>query len=198
MLRAALWPTARVSRLAAAAATLALAMAPTVVIVIVNGRKVGNGLIVAFLLGGAALAWSVEDPVGEAFVALPVSSAARRGLRVMFVGLIVAGGLAVTVAVAAIGPGVPRDWVDRLPELAAATSVALAVGLVGNRSGERAPAAIGITAGVLGVIVIAALAMRWPTMLPRLAAGPMHVRWWAIAGAGALVAIWVGRDPGRR
>lgn len=198
VLRAVLRPTARVSRVGSAAVTVAMAAMPAVINALLGGRAADNALIVAVVFGGAALAWSVEDPVAELFAALPVSCATRRVVRAGWVSLVVAAGLAVTVAVMAVGPGLPRDWGDRVAEGAAAAAVSLAVGLVAVRRGERAAGPVGVVAGALGVTVVGALALRWPTVLPRLAAGPTHGRWWVIAAASVAVAARAGRDPGRR
>jgi hypothetical protein len=46
--------------------------------------------------------------------------------------------------------------------------------------------------------LVAALAVRWPAILPALAAGPTHDRWWILALAGIAVAAHAGRDSGRR
>ena len=67
-----------------------------------------------------------------------------------------------------------------------------------SRRGERGAGPVGVTAGVLTVGLIAALAVRWPTILPALAPGSTHDRWWILALAGIAVAARAGRDPGRR
>jgi hypothetical protein len=107
-------------------------------------------------------------------------------------------GAALIALVVAIGPGLPPDLGDRLPETAAAAAAALGVGLVASRRGERGTGPIGVTAGILIVGLVAALAVRWPTILPALGSGATHDRWWILALAGIAVAAHAGRDPGRR
>jgi hypothetical protein len=122
----------------------------------------------------------------------------RTSLRVGLVAVVSTFGAVLIALVVAIGPGLPADVGDRLAETAAAAAVALGVGLVASRRGERAAGPVGVTAGVLIVGVVAALAVRWSTILPALAAGPTHDRWWLLALAGIAVAVHAGRDPGRR
>jgi len=195
---AAVAPTARVAHLGAAALTVALAAVPSVVAVARGDSVVSTPLIMAGLLVGATLAWAVEDQAAELLASLPVSSPVRTSLRVGLVALVSMIGAALIAVVVAIGPGLPPDLGGRLAETAAAAAAALGVGLVASRRGERAAGPVGVTAGVLIVGVVAALAVRWPTILPALAAGPIHDRWWLLALAGIAVAAHAGRDPGRR
>jgi hypothetical protein len=195
---AAVAPTARVARLGPAALTMALAAVPSVVAVARGDTVVSTPLIVAGLLAGATLAWAVEDQAAELLGSMPVSSPVRTSLRVGLVSLVSMIGAALIALLVAIGPGLPPDVGDRLAETAAAAAAALGVGLVASRRGERAAGPVGVTAGVLVVGVIAALAVRWPRILPALGAGPIHDRWWLLALASIAVAAHAGRDPGRR
>ena len=195
---AAVAPTARVAQLGPAALTIALAAVPSVVAVARGDAVVLAPLIMAGLLAGATLAWAVEDQAAELLASMPVSSPVRTSLRVGLVALVSIIGAALIALFVAIGPGLPPDLTDRLPETAAAAAAALSVGLVASRRGERAAGPVGVTAGVLTVGVVAALAVRWPAILPSLAAGPTHDRWWILALAGIAVAAHAGRDPGRR
>jgi hypothetical protein len=129
---------------------------------------------------------------------LPVSSPVRTSLRVGLVAFLSIIGAAVTAIAVAVGPGLPPDLGDRLAETAAAAGVSLGVGLVAARRGERATGPVGLTAGVLVVGLVAGLSVRWPTILPALAPGSTHARWWLLAAAGVAVAAYAGRDPGRR
>jgi len=54
-----------------------------------------------------------------------------------------------------------------------------------------------VTAGVLGAAVVAALAIRWPEILPGFMPSPVHDRWWIIAAIGAATLTRAGRDPSR-
>jgi len=195
---AALVPTARVSNLGPAALTVALAAIPTVVGVARGDSVVTSPLIVVCLVGGAALGWAVEDATADVLAPLPVSSPVRATLRMLFVAVVATFGMASAVLVVALRSGLPARILDRLPEAAAAATVALAVGLVAVRRGERAAGPVAVTAGLLGAALVAALANRWPSVLPTFVSGPVHYRWWLLATAGAAVAIRAGRDPGRR
>jgi hypothetical protein len=195
---AAVGPTARVAHLGPAALTVALAAVPAVVAVARGDAVVSAPLILAGLLAGATLAWAVEDQAAELLASFPVASPVRTSLRVGLVALVSIIGAALIALVVASGPGLPPDVGDRLAETAAAAAAAISVGLVASRRGERAAGPVGVTAGVLIVGVVATLAVRWPTTLPALAAGPVHDRWWIVALAGIAVAAHAGRDPGHR
>jgi hypothetical protein len=195
---AAVAPTARVAHLGPAALTIALAAVPSVVAVARGDAVVLAPLIVAGLLAGATLGWAVEDHAAELLASLPVSSPVRTSLRVGLVALVSIIGAALIALVVAIGPGLPPGLGDRLPESAAAAAAALGVGLVASRRGERGAGPVGVTAGLLTVGLVSALAVRWPTIFPTLAVGPTHHRWWLLALAGIAVAAHAGRDPGRR
>jgi hypothetical protein len=197
-LLAAVAPTARVAQLGPAAVTIALAAVPSVVVVARGDTVVSTPLIMAGLLAGATLAWAVEDEAAELLGSMPVSSPVRTSLRVGLVSLVSIIGAALIALVVAIGPGLPSDLGDRLPESAAAAATALGVGLVASRRGERAAGPVGLTAGLLTVGLVVALAVRWPTILPALGPGATHDRWWILALAGIAFAVHASRDPGRR
>ena len=191
-------PTARVAHLGHAALTVALAALPALVTVARSNTAIATPFLIACLVGGATFGWAIDDPAADLLAPLPVSTPTRAMLRVMFVALVAVTGIATTVAIVAIGPGLPPDRWDRLAEAAASASVAIAVGLVAARRGERGAGPIGVTAGLLGTGLIAALAFRWPTLLPSFGAGPTHVRWWIFTGLALAVAAHAGRDPARR
>jgi len=195
---AAVAPTARVAHLGAAGLTIALAAVPAVIAVARGDTVVSAPLIAAGLLAGATLGWAVDDQAAELLASMPVASPVRTSLRVGLVALVSIIGAFLIALVVALGPGLPPGLGDRLPESAAAAGTALGVGLVASRRGERAAGPVGVTAGLLTVGLVAALAMRWPATLPALAAGPTHGRWWILALAALAVAVHAGRDPGHR
>jgi hypothetical protein len=195
---AALAPTARVANLGSAGLTVALGAIPVVVTVTRGDAVVSAPLIIVCVVGGAALGWGVEDPVADLFAPLPLSSPVRATVRLLFVALVATIGVALALVVVALGARLPVDVLDRVPEAAAAAALAVAVGFVAVRRGERAAGPAGVTAGVLGAAFVAALAYRWPTVFPMFAVGPTHDRWWLLAIAGFAVAIRAGRDPSRR
>lgn len=194
---AAVGPTARVAHLGSAALTVGLAALPALVAVLRPDPSMSLPLLSVCLVGGAALGWAAEDPAADVLTALPVPAVTRTILRMMAVGLVAATGVGLSILVVAAGPGLPPEGSARIAEAAAAGAVALAVGLTATRRGERGTGAVGVTAGVLGTALVAALAIRWPSWLPTFGSGPTHARWWIVAAAAAAVAVHVGRDPGR-
>lgn len=198
MMAAALWPTARVSHLGVVAITVGLAAIPTAVTMARGNPTLSSPLILAFLVCGSALGWALEDPVADLFGSLPLSSPRRTLMRVLLASVVAALGLAIVLTLLASGPGVPLTWVDHFPEAAAAGAVALAVGASAVRRGERATGPIAVTAGPLSAVLVAALAFRFPRMLPTFNASPVHTRWWVLAIVACAVTAWSARDPGRR
>jgi hypothetical protein len=198
LLVVALPPTARVARVASAGLTVAVAAVPTIVAVLSGATRIALPFVAACVIGGAALGWATEDPAAELLAAMPMSSATRTMLRMLCVALVCTFGVAVTGLIVAVGPGLPPPRWDRVPEVMAAVAVALAVGLAATRRGERDIGPVAVTAGVLSVGFIAALASRWPAVLPTFLATPNHTRWWILAALAIIVAARAGRDPGRR
>ncbi|HEX4979718.1 MAG TPA: hypothetical protein VFV35_06615 [Acidimicrobiales bacterium] len=163
-----------------------------------RGDAVGPPAAVAlFLAAGAAGGWAVDDPAAELFAPLPIGSPVRLAVRILTVAGVVAGTAAVLLILMAFGPGLPADLGGRGTEAAAAGALALAVGLVAVRRGERAVSPLAVTAGALGIVVIGGLAFRWPSVFPSLGASPVHGRWWFVAAGALLVAVRSGRDPSR-
>jgi hypothetical protein len=194
---AAVGPTARVAYLGSTALTVGAAAVPVLVMTLRPDPSMSAPLLVVCLVGGAALGWAADDPAAEVLTSLPVPSAMRTVLRVLSVGLIAGTGVGLSILVVAAGPGLPPDLSARVAEVAAAGMLALAVGLVASRRGDRGVGPVGVTAGVLGAALVAALAHRWPSWLPTFQPGPTHTRWWLVAALAAAVAIRAGRDPGR-
>lgn len=193
---AALAPTARVSHLGLAALTVTLAGLPAVATV-ADGTGASGTLIAAGLLGGATLGWAVEDPAAELLTPLPVSSPMRTTMRVLFVAAVATIGTALTFLVVAVGPGLPPDRGDRLPEAAAAAAIALVVGLIAARRGERGAGPAAVTAGVIGPGLVATLSGRWPNVFPTFEPGPTHTHWWILAAIATTLAAHTARDPAR-
>jgi hypothetical protein len=196
--RVAVVPTARGIHLGAAAATVAAAAIPAVVAVARGDTVVTVPLVIAGLVAGATLGWAADDPAADLLGAMPVSSPVRAALRVACAAPVAAVGAALVALVVAVGPGLPSDLGDRGPEASAAAALALAVGFLAARRGERTAGPVGVTAGVLGPAVVAGLAFRWPHLFPGFMPNPVHYRWWFVVAVGAAVVARSGRDPGRR
>lgn len=190
-------PTAKASHLGSTAATVALAALPAVVTVARGGTDLGVAVGLLVLGSGASLAWAVDDPTEDLLTPMPVGAPVRAALRLLAAASVAGLVLAATLGVVAAGPGLPRDLAERVPEGAAAAAVALAVAFVAAHRGERMVGAGGAIAGIVVPIVVAGLAMRWPTWLPAFASGDVHTRWWLIVAVGTLVAARNGRDPAR-
>lgn len=195
---AALAPTARVAHLGAAGVTVALAAIPVVVVVARGDAVVSAPLVLAGVLCGATLGWAADDPAADLLGSVPVSSPIRAALRVACVAAVAVAGVGLIAVLVALGPGLPSDVGDRAAEAAAAASVALAVGFTAARRGERTSGPVGVTAGLFGTAFVAALAVRWPALLPTFLPSPVHTRWWIIAAVAVVVITRAGRDPGRR
>ena len=194
---AATLPTARAARLGPALATVALAGVPALVMVARDGRDLTVATVLLALGWGAALGWATEDPAADLLAATPVPRSNRLAMRVAAV--LVVGGAVVTTVLAAIAsrPGIPGDLDIRPVEALAAGSVALAVGLAAHRRGDRASGPTGALSGLLVPGVVAALAVRWPEVLPTFIEGPLHQRWWYVVAADAVAVAWVACDPAR-
>lgn len=197
VLRAAARPTARASNLGLAAVTIALGAVPAGVALAVGSTSLGVPITVLTLTAGAVLGWGGEDPTGELLVPLPVPSTARTAMRTIFLLTVAVVGVTLAGIAIASGPGLPSDLLDRLPEALAAGGAALGLALVLDRRGDRGSGAAGVAAGLLVPTFLAALAFRWPRVLPALTAGPIHDRWWLVATVLAVVVLRVGRDPAR-
>lgn len=186
---AALRPTARVAQPGLVLATITIAAAPLAVTVIRSGGDLTMPVAVLCLTAGASLGWTVDDPAAELLGPLPLDGNFRVRLRLAVAAAIATLLLAFTAAaLRLVGPGLP-DASDRLAETAAAAVVAVSVGLMAVRSGNRAVGAGAVTAGLLVPGIVAACAVRWPATLPTFVASSVHDRWWWLAALGGALAV---------
>lgn len=186
---AAVRPTARVAQPWLVLITVAIATAPLVAAVVRSPDDLTIPLVLLCLTAGASLGWTVDDPASEMLVPLPIDGPFRLRLRLAVAAGLV--GLVVTVAASvleAVGPGLPPDAPARLAETACAAAVAISIGLIAVRTGNRAVGAGAVTAGLLVPAVVAALAVRWPAVLPTFVMSSVHHRWWWLAAAGGALA----------
>lgn len=194
---AAALPTARLARPALIALTVALASVPVVLTVALRGDDYFGPLVLLGLVTGASLGWAVDDPAAELLASMPVPTPVRVLFRVATAALVAGTGAALVLVAVAVGPGLPPDIRDRLPEGAAAGAVALAFGIVAARRGERMAGAGAVTGGVFGTAFVAGLSFK-VRQLPSFLPGQHHGRWWLVALAALAVALYAGRDPARR
>lgn len=188
-------PTARAAHLGPAAVTVVCGAIPAIV-ALVRAWPLEAPLVILALVTGASLGWAGEDPSAELLSPLPVTAPVRSLLRAALVGgaaLVVSGAVLLAVWV---GPGLPPDSPDRIPEASTAAGAALALALLLTRRGERGVGPTGVAAGVLVPLAVAAFAYRWP-WVPSFTAGATHGRWWIVAAVLLAVVLRVGRDPAR-
>jgi len=190
-------PTAQLARPGLVGLTVGLAALPALITLCWRGDDFAAPLVLAGLVSGAALGWAVDDPAAELLASTPSGTPLRTWIRVGAVALMAAVGFGGLLAAVAIGPGLPPQVINRWPEVAAAGATALAVGLIAARRGERAAGAAAVMAGVLGPAMVAGLSFKL-RQFPSFLAGSHHDRWWLLALAGLVVALYAGRDPARR
>lgn len=187
---AAFRPTARVAQPALVLVTVAIAAIPLLVTVVRSGDDVTIPLVLLCLAAGASLGWAVDDPASDMLGPLPIDGPFRLRLRLAIatglVGLVVT---AAAIVLEAVGPGLPADARARLAETACAAAVAISIGLIAVRTGNRAAGAGAVTAGLLVPAVIAAFAIRLPAALPTFIMNPVHHRWWWLAAAGGALVV---------
>lgn len=193
---AAVRPTLRVAQLHVVAATVAVAAVPLLVASARSATDRMLPLILLFLAAGAALGWTLDDPAAELLATAPIGAPPRRRTRLAGAALLAAALTGAAIALAAAGQA-PLPTSGRAVEALAAAAIAAAVGLGAIRRGGRGVGQAAVMAGLFGPVLVASLAMRWPSVLPGLGSSAIHHRWWWVAGGAALVAARAGRDPAR-
>ena len=179
------------------ASLIVLGAAPLIVTLLRDEGDLAVPMFVFSLVAGASVGMVADDPATAVLAPCPIPASNRVLARLLAAGTVVIIGCGLALALVRVGSGLPSDWIDRLPESLSAAAVALAVGLFLRRRDEPHVAQAAIAAGLLIPLTITALAVRWPTFLPGLSAGPTHVRWWLVILAGAVVAVVSVRDPAR-
>ena len=190
--------TLAVAHLPAVAATAAVAMVPVLVSVVRGGDDLSVPVSILVLGVGASLAWAAEDPAADLLASLPVTARARWAVRVAGAAAIAAAIFCLAMVVLAVGPGMPSELVDRVPEATAAASIGLGVAALAVGGGERVVGALGVIGGFFVPLTVVAMAIRWPDRFPALEPGPTHTRWWILTLVGVAVIARAGRDPAPR
>jgi hypothetical protein len=190
-------PSARGLPIPTLAAAVALAAAPTLIVILQSGRSHSGALAAAALLLGAMVGYAVEDPAEETLSATPTSLARRRLLRLgtIAVGVALTGVLLVVVAATRTDVAA-AELGRRLVELLAASGIAAAVAGSAQRRGANGAAPGAAVTALVGMLLVASLAHRF-SQLPTLMSSVHHERWWWVAIAGWAVAGWTWRDPMR-
>lgn len=194
---ASLHPTARLSRPWIISATVAMAAIPLVVTIVRSGDLTAPTVLLG-LTAGASVGWAVEDPAAELLAPLPIGAPFRLLVRLVVGASIACLLVGVTAGMVAVGPGLTSDTTDRLPEVLAAGSVAVAAGLLTAGHGDRVVGAGAVTSGLLVTGLVATLAVRWPSQFPTFMASDVHHRWWWLALVAAALSARLARDQGRR
>lgn len=175
-----------------------LAGGPTVIVLTQGGHDFGFALLVAALVVGAAMAFTVEDPAAETLAASPTSLARRRLVRAsVLVASAMLLGIVLVVLADARGEVTAEELGRRAAELAAVAGIATAAAGQAHRVGLPGAALGGAMAASLVTLVVSSLSFRYDA-LPSLVTTVHHERWWWIAVAGCAVTAWVWRDPARR
>lgn len=176
-----------------------VAVAPTALTVARAGHDLHVATVVAALVGGAGLAYALDDDARALLASSPSTLAERRAARVL-AGSLVVGAAWVAVwalaGAASLTAGLaPRDLaIDAL----AASGLAVGTASAAQRSGTADHVGfVGLVAAVTTMAVVTALAQRI-TWLPSLAGGPTHGRWLWVAAASWSWVCWTSRDPATR
>ena len=170
---------------------------PTALALARHGRDLRIAWVFAAVLGGAGLAFAVDDDAGVLLAASPTPLLIRRAARVVAAaGPVVVGWLAVLASsrVADRLDGIRFDMLGIVALTAA--GVALAAAGSGRRGGNTGTGLAGLVAGVVAMLVVTALSFQYPS-LPRLGEPAHQMRWLWLAGAAWATAIWSARDESR-
>ena len=196
--RSLLRPTLRVARLELVAVTLLLGAVPLAVTLLLGGADLTKSLIILCVVGGAATGWIADDPIAELVAPCPVNTPRRLAYRAVVACMLASVGGAVVAGGAAVASSDALRLGDRVPEAAAAATIALAGGLLIRRRGDPLAGASGVGIGIIGPLFISALAFRWSSVFPSFTPSPAHDRWWLVAVCAALFAVRAARDPATR
>lgn len=180
-------------------AVAVLAAAPTVGTVLRGGHDLVLAFVAASVVGGAGLAYAVDDDAAAIAAASPTPLVQRRAGRVIAALLVVALGWGVAFAV---GRSVELMNGVRFSDLAieavtaAGLAIAVAAGMDRKLLVDRTGLA-GVATAVVSMLFITVMSTRY-RWLPQLGGTEHHDRWLGLAAVGWLGVWWTSRDPAGR
>lgn len=180
-------------------AGLVLAAAPAVLTAASGGTDLSKAVLVTALVIGALVGFAIDDPAAVVLAASPTTLLSRRLHRVVALlglGGVVVGVVALLVGLVHQGPTISLLQEGREGAAAAGLATAAAAWLA-RSTGEPRPGSFGLVLGLLGPLVVSALAWRVEG-LPSLGTADHASRWWWVAAVGWTAAAWWSRDPARR
>jgi hypothetical protein len=173
-----------------------LAVTPTVMTVVRAGHDVRLALVAAAVVGGAGLAYAIDDDAESLLAASPTSLANRRAARLAaaLVLSLVSWGIALAV-VGSAGLSTDGRLAGLAAEALAASGVAVAIAATVRRElGLDHTGLVGASAGVTAVLFLTLMSMRY-SWLPRVGESGSTGRWLWVALAGWATVGWASRDP---
>lgn len=176
----------------------ACAIAPAIVVSARGGHDFAGALTAASLIAGSGAGYAADDPAAATLASSPTTLATRRTLRGVLIALVLVMAWAVAVVLAARFGSSSPDVGFFTAELSAAGAVSAAVAF---RAPTDAPISVGAAAtaaALITIVVIAALASRWPALPALGLGGHHHGRWWWVVLAATAGAAWSSRDPASR
>ena len=191
--------TLRALSLPSLAAVVALAALPTFVTVARGGRDLRIALVAAALVGGAAIAYGVDDDAASVVAPSPTTLAWRRATSIFAATLVAATSWAAVLAVGGTTVSISAQELRGLGvEAVTAAGVGIAVAAwIGRDRGQERTGLAGAATAIVLMLFITVLAMRYP-WLPALGRAQNHDRWLWLAGIGWAGVWWTARDPAAR
>ena len=182
-----------------ALAAVGLAAVPAVATVALGGSDLAGAVVAASLIGGSLAGFAADEPDAAVLEASPTTLLVRRLRRLaVLVTYVAALGAAVAGLVWYAHDGPPIAVVARAREGVAAGGLAAATATwLTRRTGERRPGSVAFLAGLLGPLLVSALAFRVHG-LPSVNSSQDAGRWWWLAAASWALALWWSRDQARR
>jgi len=170
---------------------------PTAWTLLRHGHDLRYAWVAAVVVGGAGLAFAVDDDAAVLLAASPSPLFIRRAARVFAAAVPVVAAWLVIIELSAATNRLDGAPVGLLGvEALTAAGVALAVAGTGRRAGNVGTGVSGFFAGILTMAFVSAMSVQYP-WLPRVGEAAHHERWLWIAAAAWAAALWSARDESR-